>query len=90
MSKPKLSEGHVRVASEDMSGCLLLFDPPAVIQAIRIANKLVASDSLTSQGIIKPPTEAVNEFKLDIPIDAGERLIVNTKTPTTMGADWIP
>jgi len=88
MSKPVLSEGHVRMPPSDTAGCILLFDPPAVIQAIRIANKLVASDTLMVEGIINLPKEAVNEYKLNIPIKKNERLIVNTITATSMGAEW--
>lgn len=88
MQNQKLSEGHVRIAKDDTKGCVLLFDPPAVIQAIRIANKLIASDTIIIDGIATLPKEAVNEYKLDIPINAGERLIVNTITPTAMGAEW--
>lgn len=90
MPKPKPMTGHVRTPEKDSIASVINFDPPVKIQAIRIANRLVASDSIVAEGIDVLPNMAIGKFETSYEVSQFSRLIVNTEKPTSMTVEWTP
>lgn len=79
--------GHVRTP-EKRSTAVIRFNPPAIVLAVRIVNRLVASDSVFMPNIERLPSQPVSEWNVKGAIEPYQRLIINTKTPTEVSIDW--